>query len=170
MLTIDERDDIKVPKPDANQVTLFYTDQALRFKDETGAVWTLTKQEDIDAIEAAKPKVYRALLTQTETDAPVATVLENTLGEEVVWSYVDIGIYLGTLAGAFKEDKTNISNSDVVNFHRINIYNSLTDNENRGFFIKRQDEDIIELWSFSNADVQSNNILYNQFIEILVYP
>ena len=31
-------------------------------------------------------KVYRALLTQTNTDAPVATVLENTMGGTVVLS------------------------------------------------------------------------------------
>ena len=32
-------------------------------------------------------KVYTALLTQTGTNAPVATVLENTLGGTPVWSY-----------------------------------------------------------------------------------
>ncbi len=46
-------------------------------------------------------KVYRALLTQTGTDAPVATVLENTLGGTVVWTRDDTGLYTGTLAGAF---------------------------------------------------------------------
>lgn len=30
---------------------------------------------------------YTALLTQTGTDAPVATVLENTLGFDIVWYY-----------------------------------------------------------------------------------
>ena len=43
-------------------------------------------------------KVYRALLTQTGTDAPVATVQENTLGADVTWDYDDAGIYLGTLS------------------------------------------------------------------------
>ena len=46
-------------------------------------------------------KVYRALLTQTNTDAPVATVLENTLGGDVVWTYNAEGTYIGTLADAF---------------------------------------------------------------------
>jgi hypothetical protein len=54
---------------------------------------------------AAPYKVYTALLTQSGTDAPVATVLENTLGN-IVWSYESIGSYNGTLAGAFIENKT----------------------------------------------------------------
>ena len=33
-----------------------------------------------------QPKVYRALLSQTGTAAPTATVLENTLGGTVVWT------------------------------------------------------------------------------------
>ena len=37
---------------------------------------------------AASYLVYTALLTQSGTDAPVATVLENTLGGTVTWSYI----------------------------------------------------------------------------------
>lgn len=51
-------------------------------------------------------KVYRGLLTQSGTDAPVATVLENTLGGTPVWSYSDVGRYVVTLAGAFTSAKT----------------------------------------------------------------
>lgn len=50
--------------------------------------------------------VYTALLTQTGTDAPVATVLENTLGGTVVWARSSAGEYSGTLNGAFPENKT----------------------------------------------------------------
>ena len=50
-------------------------------------------------------KVYTALLSQSGTDAPVATVLENTLGD-IVWSYVVPGIYTGTLFDTFLENKT----------------------------------------------------------------
>lgn len=55
----------------------------------------------VEAIASQPYTVYTALLTQTGTDAPVATVLQNTLGGEVVWSYDSPGYYLGTLAGAF---------------------------------------------------------------------
>jgi hypothetical protein len=51
-------------------------------------------------------KTYVALLTQTGTDAPVATVLENTLGGEVVWTYAAPGDYRGTLVGVFTANKT----------------------------------------------------------------
>jgi len=51
---------------------------------------------------------YVALLTQTGTDAPVATVLENTLGGTVVWTRSGAGVYAGTLSGVFTENKTAI--------------------------------------------------------------
>ena len=49
-------------------------------------------------------KVYRALMTQVGTSAPIANVLENTLGN-IVWAYNAIGVYTGTLNGAFSETK-----------------------------------------------------------------
>ena len=41
-------------------------------------------------------KAYIAQLTQSGTDAPVATVMLNTLGEDVVWTYQSAGTYWGT--------------------------------------------------------------------------
>lgn len=38
-------------------------------------------------------KVYTVLLSQSGTDDPVATVLENTLGEEITWIRTDVGTY-----------------------------------------------------------------------------
>ena len=58
-------------------------------------------------VQAAKPyKVYTALLSQTGTNAPVATVLENTLGGTVVWTRNSTGLYTGTLTGVFTANKT----------------------------------------------------------------
>ena len=57
---------------------------------------------------SANPKVYVALLTQSGTNAPVATVLENTLGSDIVWTYQGIGQYYGTLANAFTLNKTTV--------------------------------------------------------------
>jgi hypothetical protein len=60
-------------------------------------------------LDYSKPyKVYTALLNQTGTDAPVATVLENTLGGTVVWGYTVTGEYTATLSGAFTLNKTFI--------------------------------------------------------------
>lgn len=50
----------------------------------------------------ARPyKSYVAKISQTGTGAPVATVLENTIGGTIVWTRVSVGIYQGTLSGAF---------------------------------------------------------------------
>lgn len=47
-------------------------------------------------------KVYIATLTQSGTNPPVATVLENSIGS-IVWSYSSVGNYFGTLTGAFPD-------------------------------------------------------------------
>jgi len=59
------------------------------------------------AIATAKPyKVYTAILTQTGTSAPVATVLQNTLGGTPVWTRTSTGLYTATLTGFFTPNKT----------------------------------------------------------------
>ena len=61
-------------------------------------------------------KVYTALLNQTGISAPVATVLENTIGN-IVWTRDDVGIYLGTLSNAFTINKTIV----FLNFGSGNV-------------------------------------------------
>lgn len=48
---------------------------------------------------------YVAVLTQSGEDAPVATVLENTIGA-IVWTRTSAGSYSGTLASAFPSGRT----------------------------------------------------------------
>jgi hypothetical protein len=50
-------------------------------------------------------KSYVALLSQTGTSAPIAIVLENSIGD-IVWTRNSAGIYSGTLLGSFIQDKT----------------------------------------------------------------
>ena len=57
-------------------------------------------------------KVYIATLTQTGTNAPVATVLENTLGVVPVWSYYDVGSYFLTAASVFTAGRTTVLNNN----------------------------------------------------------
>jgi len=47
------------------------------------------------------PKVYKALLTQTGTAAPITTPLVSTLSQTLVWTRPSIGYYLGTATGEF---------------------------------------------------------------------
>lgn len=51
-------------------------------------------------------KVYTALLTQIGAEAPVPTVLENTLGGIINWTRDSAGNYIGTLNNAFPFGKT----------------------------------------------------------------
>jgi len=48
--------------------------------------------------------VYRCTLKQTGTNAPVATVIENTLSGTPVWSRTFNGDYTLTLAGEFPDE------------------------------------------------------------------
>ncbi len=117
MLTFKERDDVTIQNPPADEVVLFYTDGALRLKDETGEVSTLATTEGLEAVaEATEPKVYVALLSQTGTDDPTAVVLKNTLGGEVVWTRENTGLYYGTLLGAFPQFKTVIYFQTGLNY------------------------------------------------------
>lgn len=51
--------------------------------------------------------VYTALLTQSGTAAPVATVLENTTGATIAWTRTGSGVYVGTISSAlFAANKT----------------------------------------------------------------
>lgn len=75
------------------------------------STFAVTSQDDtlLVLVSAASDPGYTeyvALLTQTGTDAPVATVLSNTLGGTVVWSRQSAGTYRATLAGAFPSLKT----------------------------------------------------------------
>jgi hypothetical protein len=45
--------------------------------------------------------------------APVVTVLENTLGGDVIWSYSDTGAYLGTIEGGFPLYKTFLQGHSI---------------------------------------------------------
>jgi hypothetical protein len=101
--------------------------------------------------------VYTALLTQSGTSAPVATVLENTLGGTVVWSYDDVGVYIGTLAGAFVIGQTACIMSPVsggtsrLSPHSFN-------------------PDFVELYVYDLSDAGADDYLVSTFVEIRVYP
>lgn len=102
--------------------------------------------------------VYTALLNQSGTDAPVATVLENTLGGDVIWSYVDVGAYFATLAGVFLENKT---------WMMITTGGSL--NSAFSIIIYRNTNSQIEVDTYDDTENPANGILLNNSVEIRVY-
>lgn len=58
---------------------------------------------------AAPYRVYTALLSQSDSSAPVATVLGNTLSADIIWTRISTGVYFGTLSGAFTNNLTTVS-------------------------------------------------------------
>lgn len=79
-------------------------------------------------VDARPYKVYSALLTQSGTDAPVAIVLENTLGDTVVWSRNDVGYYVATISGnKFTQNKTFVKSREVSDQdNEVNASTNLT--------------------------------------------
>lgn len=103
--------------------------------------------------------VYTALLSQSGTSAPTATVLENTLGGTVVWTWEDVGFFRGTLTGAFPSAKTWATASiDLV---------AAADE----FFarIARASDNLVTVQIFDFA-LSAINGCNNLAIEIRVYP
>lgn len=64
---------------------------------------------------------YVAKLNQTGTDAPTATVLENTTGHTFTWSRAGIGEYYVLCSGTMPTLKTCPTISDVLSAHHIFI-------------------------------------------------
>jgi hypothetical protein len=98
-------------------------------------------------------KVYTALLTQSGTDAPVATVLENTLGFTPTYSYEAVGAYNINHTGGFPAAKT------------FTYISPTTDNGGFDAFISGGLDDFISI-----STINGDNGLINNRIEIRVYP
>jgi hypothetical protein len=99
-------------------------------------------QDISDSVAVTSPyKVYTALLTQTGTDAPVATILQNTLGGTPFWARSGVGSYDIVLPGAFPIGKTvcflTIHNNDSAGriLGSMN-YAGAPNANNRGFVIQ----------------------------------
>lgn len=81
--------------------------EELKGTDRVKVVGDVDWHPTIDQLKAyIKPyKSYIAALTQSGASAPVATVVDNELGDDVVWTRSSDGEYQGTLVGAFPANK-----------------------------------------------------------------
>jgi hypothetical protein len=104
-------------------------------------------------------KVYRALLTQTGTDAPTAIVLENSLGGAVVWTYDSVGTYFADLVGAFPANKTWSMIGQRTGGSEIEVGRN---NDDQMFIETRR----FDAGSF----VAEDGILSETSVEIIIYP
>ena len=113
---------------------------------------------------------YVALLTQTGENAPVAVVLENTLGA-VAWTRNSSGVYCGNLEGAFPEGKTWCSYSGGAGDSGVSYSGGAGDSGVVvGFF--RNSNDLVYLLQFNGSALSGDAVdgLVNSSIEIRVYP
>ena len=109
-------------------------------------------------LDAQKPyKVYTALLSQTGTSAPTATVLENTLGGTVVWTRSGLGEYRATLNSAFVFNKTTTMTTGGL--------------IGGGFFINSQyvSGDYVTTTTRTTLNTLADDLLTGTTIEIRVY-
>jgi hypothetical protein len=106
---------------------------------------------------AVRPyKVYTALLTQTGTNAPVAIVLENTLGGPITFERGGVGGYNAVSVGnLFTLDKTVVFNSSG---QMVGTYNFYPANTSR-----------VALNNVNVAGVGADSLMQKLSIEIRVY-
>ena len=103
-------------------------------------------------------KKYVALLRQTGTNAPTATVLENTFSGTPTYSRSSAGSYAVTLANQFPEFKTFVitGSGSLSGQAFISSYNSY--------------DSVIGIYTSDLAGTLIDGELYDTAIEIRVYP
>lgn len=104
-------------------------------------------------------KVYTALLTQVDDNAPTALILQNTLNEIPEFIYDDVGQYrIVTDGSVFTANKT------IVFISNSQQSSSLID-----YFIESEVRININTFTTVDGVALENNILNNTTIEIRVY-
>lgn len=102
-----------------------------------------------------KYKVYTALLTQSGTDAPVATVLDNDFNYTPTFAYNGEGSYSLILQDTVFSKITIPTVSQQLDFDRV-------------ILIRPEDDNLISINTFSQ-EIPSDDILSTFFIEVRVY-
>jgi hypothetical protein len=112
----------------------------------------------IEALRTAamRYKVYTALMLQSGSGAPTATIFDNTIGA-IVWTRVSAGIYMGTLSNAFTSNKTF-----ALCDNKIGINNGTVK-------IVLNSTSVMLLNTYDNAGTPTDGILTFGFIELRVY-
>jgi hypothetical protein len=102
--------------------------------------------------------VYTVFLTQTGTNAPVATIVEDTI-TGLVWARSAAGVYTLTKAGAFTLNKT-VPVDDVYMDVDDNMYTAV-----------RTSADVITLTTYAstNLTTPTDAVLSNQYFHIEIY-
>ena len=101
-------------------------------------------------------KTYKAILTQTGTHAPTATVFINTLSGTPTFSYIGVGSYEITLTGEFTANKVTVSANNFVSGGLVKVF--------------RKDADDIIIQTYDTSLSSTNGVLNETTILIEVHP
>ena len=113
----------------------------------------------IAAAEVVKTKAYKARVTQTGTNAPVATVFENTLGTTGVWTRVGVGSYelnLGQSVGGFAKMWLTL----IINVGDLQVSGRIDRFTDTKYALQT-------FYSGINADGMLDN---HGYVELIMYP
>jgi hypothetical protein len=114
----------------------------------------LTVTQSINGAPVVNYKKYIALISQTGTNDPTLSILENTIGD-IVWTRAAVGDYLGTLTGAFStQDK---------------VYLIIGQSQTDRFSINYIDSDNVNIITLDSAGTNQDTLLGYTTIEIRVY-
>ncbi len=122
-------------------------------------------------LDAPAYKVYSAWISQSGTDAPTVTVLENKIGE-IVWTRDQAGNYYGTLAGVFPEEKTLCFTTSILSaVSPVPEYYSLIRYDDDSVFVESGTLAVVTpgLDPAKFVAVAADDILFEATIEIRVY-
>ncbi len=138
--------------------------KGLVYKDDYVGQFTTHSLVTKGYVDKQKPyKSYVALLTQTSTNAPTATVLENHFGIGATFSYNVAGNYRLHMAGQFTSSKTVIFVGSADQ--------GVVGGDFAQFIANRIDTDKIDLITIDvNGAGTTDGLLNDTSIEIRVYP
>lgn len=108
--------------------------------------------------------IYVAKLTQSGTLAPTATVLENTLGGTLVWTYIEEGRFRVILAGAFTDENKIMGLREYRITENLGRWRLFWDDE------QETQGDSLILETYNDSDVLCNSRLSLTEVTIKVYP
>jgi hypothetical protein len=105
-------------------------------------------------------RIYSALLSQEGTNAPVATVLENSIGN-IAWTRDGIGLYIGTLVDSFPNNSTAAITSDSAWNNAGVTYITVATSTSPSDFISIETKNL--------SGVYSDDVLAYTYVEIKIY-
>jgi len=163
MLTLLRQSVAAISNAAVNRIRIaFDLDNKLKTKDQNGDVKTFVL-EDSEGMSSARPyKVLSFNISQTGTDDPTATVLENTakIGTAPVFARDALSDYRITLEGAFPLDKIPYEVKPYFDSGDTLYY----------YFVDRIDDDTARILTFDASNTPVEAGFGNNFIEIRIYP